>query len=83
MKLIHTEQLLFFYPDISAYKNEEGIKMNISEPILITKDSSPILLSKFIMNRLNLMIDFYYIDDSIFYYQNSVIIIKYTEIELK
>jgi len=74
---------LSFYPDINGYANEEGIKMSISPPILINKDSCPILLSKFIMNRLNIMIDLYYLDDSIFDSQESIIIIKYTEIELK
>lgn len=51
---------LTFYPDISGYANGEGIKLYISDPILINKDSDSLLLTKFIMNRLNLMIDFYY-----------------------
>lgn len=74
---------LSFYPDISGYANEEGIKLVISDPILINKDSDSLLLTKFIMNRLNLVIDSYYLDDSIFNSKNSVVIIKYTEIELK
>lgn len=74
---------LSFYPNIEAYKNDEGIKMYICDPILINRDSSPILLSKFIMNRLNLMIDLYYLDDSIFDSNDSVIITEYTEIELE
>jgi hypothetical protein len=74
---------LTFYPDISGYANEEGIKLVISDPILINKESNSLLLTKFIMNRLNLMIDSYYLDDSIINNKNSVVIIKYTEIELK
>jgi hypothetical protein len=73
---------LSFYPDIAGYANDEGIKLYISDPILINRDSCPLLLSKFIMNRLNIMIDFYYLDDSIINNDNPVIIAKYTEIEL-
>lgn len=56
---------LYYYPGLEYYCMEEGMKINISEPILINKGSCPILLSNFIMSRLNLMIDFYYLDDSI------------------
>ena len=57
--------------------------INISEPILINKSSCPILLSSYIMSRLNLMIDFYYLDDSIINSKDSIIVIKYIEIELR
>lgn len=50
-----------FYTDIAVYN--EGPKMNLCDPILINKDSCPLLLTKFIMNRLNLMIDSYYLED--------------------
>lgn len=72
---------LSFYPNIDGYKNCEGIKMSISTPIVVNIDSSPLLLTKFIMNRLNLMIDFYYLDDSIINSEDSVIIVKFCEIE--
>lgn len=73
---------LSFYPDINGYANNEGLKLYISDPILINRDSCPLLLTKYIMNRLNLMIDFYYLDDSIINSANPVITVKYTEIEL-
>lgn len=72
-----------FYPHISGYNNEAGIKMWIDDPIIINKDSNPLLLTKFIMNRLNLMIDLYYLDDSIFNSDQSIIVIKYLKIELQ
>jgi len=75
--------VLYFYPNIEGYENEEGIEMKIFKPIIINKDSCPLLLSKHIMNKLNLMIDFYYLDDSIINSNDSIIIIKYTEIEIK
>jgi hypothetical protein len=72
-----------FYPDISGYNNEAGIKMWINDPIIINKDSNPLLLTKFILNRLNLMIDLYYLDDSIINSENSIIVVSYLEIELQ
>lgn len=72
-----------FYPDINGYGNDEGIQLHISDPILINKDSSSLLLTKFIMNRLNIMIDFYYLDDSFINSRDPIIVVKYTEIELK
>jgi hypothetical protein len=71
-----------FYPDILGYKMEDGMKLHISEPILINIDSSPLLLTQFINDRLNLMIDFYYLDDSIINSNQAVITVKFTEIEL-
>lgn len=73
---------LSFYPDISGYNMEDGLKLYISDPILINKDSSPFLLTQFILHRLNVMIDFYYLDDSIINSEDPVIIVKFTEIEL-
>jgi len=61
---------------------EDGLKLYISDPILINKDSSPFLLTQFILHRLNVMIDFYYLDDSIINSEDPVIIVKFTEIEL-
>lgn len=56
--------------------------MHICDPILINRDSCPLLLTKFIMNRLNLIIDLYYLDDSIINSKDSIIIVQFTEIEL-
>jgi hypothetical protein len=69
-----------FYPDIAVYN--EIPKMHICDPILINRDSSPLLLTNFIMNRLNLMIDSYCLDDSLLNSKKSIIIVQFTEIEL-
>jgi hypothetical protein len=58
------------------------MQLFISDPILINKDSSSILLTQFIMDRLHIMIDFYYLDDSIINNNDSIIVVKFTEIEL-
>lgn len=61
---------------------DDALKLYISDPILINKDSSPLLLTQFINHKLNVMIDFYYLDDSIINSKDPVIIVKFTEIEL-
>ena len=71
---------LSFYPDIVVYN--EGTQMHLCDPILINRDSSPLLLTNFIMSRLNLMIDSYYLDDSIINTKDAIIIVQFTEIEL-
>lgn len=40
-------------------------RMILSKPIMINKYSSPTIISMFIHDRLNLMVDFYYLDDEI------------------
>jgi hypothetical protein len=72
-----------FYPTITGYNIDDGMQLFISDPILINKDSNPLLLTQFIMDRLHKMIDFYYLDDSIINNNDGIIIIKFTEIELK
>jgi hypothetical protein len=71
-----------FYPNIGGYSIDDGMQLFLSDPILINKDSDPLLLTQFIMNKLHLMIDMYYFDDSIINSQDSIIVIKFTEIEL-
>jgi len=73
---------LSFYPSITGYNLDDGMQLFISDPILINKDSSSILLTQFIMDRLHIMIDFYYLDDSIINNNDSIIVVKFTEIEL-
>jgi hypothetical protein len=53
-----------FIPDICCHQ-EEGPLMFLSKPILMNKFSSPEILTKFIHERLELMVDYYYLDDSI------------------
>lgn len=78
---------LSFHPTLEGYANEEGMKLYINDPILINKDSSPLLLTNFIMNRLFIMVDIFYLDESVINLDNlnsttPIIIAKYTEIEL-
>jgi hypothetical protein len=71
-----------FYPDLVVYNIDDGMKLYICDPILVNRDSDPLLLSQFITTRLQRMIDFYYLDDSIIDNKDSVLIVKFTEIEL-
>jgi hypothetical protein len=73
---------LSFYPTISGYSIDDGMQLFLSDPILINKDSSAITLTQFIMNRLHLMIDFYYLDDSIINNNDGIIVVKFIKIEL-
>jgi hypothetical protein len=65
--------------DLSIYhldvynRNTNSPKMILSNPFLINKFSSSILLTKFMNERLELMIDYYYLDDSVL--QDSTIIL--------
>lgn len=72
-----------FLPTVHGYGSEQGINMVISDPIIVNRDSSAPLLSKFINHKLNLMVDFYYLDDSVINSEESVIIIKYMEIDIE
>ncbi len=74
---------LSFYPDLTGYNIDEGINLSISTPILINRDSSSLLLTQFIMSRLYTMIDMYYLDDSIINSNSSIIVIKFTDIEIQ
>jgi len=74
---------LSFYPDLTGYNIDDGIQLFVSHPILINRDSSPLLLTQFIMNRLYTMIDLYYLDDSIINSNHSIIVVKFTDIEIQ
>ena len=39
--------------------------MSLSEPFLINRNSSGTTINKFILERLNYMVDYYYLDDTI------------------
>jgi len=53
-----------FIPEISEY-NIDAPQLFLSKPILVNKFSSSTTLYKFIFERLNLMVDYYYLDDTI------------------
>lgn len=55
---------LEFIPDITI-ELEDHPRLFISEPILINKYSDPDLINKFIFERLDLMVDCFYLDDDI------------------
>lgn len=56
----------------------------LSKPILISKDSNPVIISQFITSKINDCINTYYLDDSLIYTkQNETgVIIKYKEITI-
>jgi hypothetical protein len=71
-----------FYPELAGYSLDEAMRLTICDPILINKDSSSLVLTNFIMNRLQIMIDFYYLDDSVINSTECLILAQFTEIEL-
>ena len=40
-------------------------QMSLSNPVLINRNSSPTTINKFILERLDYMVDYYYLDDTI------------------
>nr|YP_009487209.1 hypothetical protein [Russula abietina]AWB36111.1 hypothetical protein [Russula abietina] len=55
---------MIFYPDLINYSINIP-QLVLSEPILINRNSSAAIIEKYINERINVMIDFYYLDDSI------------------
>lgn len=56
--------IIEFIPEISEYKIDAP-QMILSKPFMINSFSSETTLTKFIFERLNYMVDYYYLDDSI------------------
>jgi len=69
---------------------EDSPVLNLSKPILVTKNSNPKLIFKFINDKIRLACDTYYLDDTILemiecsdnYEDKPGVIIKYAEIKL-
>lgn len=68
---------------------EDGPFLTLSKPILVTRESNPKIISAFILEKLNLAINAFYLDDSIIYNDDDNykldgpgIIVKYKEIRL-
>lgn len=70
---------------------EDSPSLNLSKPILVTRNSNPRLIANFIKDRIRLACDSYYLDDTILDmiedsgYSNSEkpgVIINYNEIKL-
>ena len=74
-----------FINDLSIYfsdvdnGNSNTPKMILSNPFLFNKFSSPSLLTKFMNERLEMMIDYYYLDDSVLE-DSSIILFTYSKI---
>jgi len=66
--------------------DEDTPVITLSKPILITKNSNPRTISKFIIERINLAVDSYYLDDEIVqdlgHPDGPGILLKYREINL-
>jgi hypothetical protein len=56
--------IIEFIPEISEYEIDAP-QLFLSKPFLINKFSSETTLTKFMFERLNYMVDYYYLDDSI------------------
>ena len=65
---------------------EDSPVLNLSKPILITKDSNPSLISKFILSKIRLACDNYYLDEEIMVMMNNSdgpgVIVKYSEFRI-
>lgn len=70
-----------YISDISIYYLDEINKprLLLSNPFLINNFSSATLLTKFMNERLELMIDYFYLDDSVLQ-DSSIILLTYTKI---
>ena len=53
-----------FIPNIALY-DLDAPEMLLSKPLLINKNSSSTTITKFILERLDFMVDYYYLDDTI------------------
>jgi len=74
-----------FVTSLMVY-NEETPVITLSKPILITKNSNPKIISDYLKERIDLVIDIYYLDDSILDSHNNpdgpAVIVNYSEINL-
>lgn len=64
--------------------DEDSPVINLTKPILITKNSNPVIIAKFIQSRINDCINTYCLDDSIIYSNKNEtgVIVKYKEINI-
>lgn len=74
-----------FVYSFSTY-DEEGPTINLSKPILVTKNSNPVTISNFIRSRINDCINIYCFDDTLIYSDKSTndtgVIVKYKKINI-
>jgi len=66
--------------------DEDNPTITLSKPILITKNSNSKIISEFLLERISLAVDSYYLDDDLFKSFDNLegpgIIVKYKEIKL-
>ena len=66
--------------------DSDGPYINLGKPILITKNSNAKIISDYIKERINLIIDTFYLDDSILNHNNNpdgpVVLMNYCKINL-
>jgi len=67
---------------LDVYNNNTNTpRMILSDPFLINKFSSTTLLTKFMNERLELMIDYYYLDDSVLQ-DSTIILLTYSKFNI-
>jgi len=67
---------------LDVYNNNNNTpRMILSDPFLINKFSSTTLLTKFMNERLELMIDYYYLDDSVLQ-DSTIILLTYSKFNI-
>ena len=78
--------LLLPFKSSNLTYDEDSPVITLSKPILITRNSNPRTISKFIKERIDLMIDSYFLDDEILQNLGSDdgpgVLLKYREINL-
>lgn len=81
---IYVVILEFMYSSLNY--SEDSPTIILSKPIIITSNSNPDILSKFIHERINNCIETFYLNDSLFYTGNKNdrpgVIIKFNEINI-
>jgi hypothetical protein len=69
-----------FIPSMIMH-DEHGPSLLLGKPIIITKNSNHYTISNYLKERIDIMIDTYYLDDSILQ-ADSTVIVKYSKINL-
>ena len=70
-----------FVPNIALWDLDAPL-MSLSNPVLINRNSSPTTINKFILERLDYMVDYYYLDDTILQKEsNSAVSLTYWKLK--
>lgn len=70
-----------FIPNIALW-DLDAPQMSLSKPILINRNSSPTTINKFILERLDYMVDYYYLDDTILQKESdSAVLLTYCKLK--